>query len=70
MFALKTQVDHDDQKNPQGHCPCCGSFTHFVDGGIQKVPAKVAALTGLPEELQLWTCTECNSTISETDLFA
>ena len=71
MFAIALDSKTKLENNPRhydGYCTCCGAYATFTAAGIQKIPAKVAAATGLPESVQLWTCSECKSTIAETEL--
>ena len=45
-------------------CPSCRNLSTFTDGGIQYCPPNVAKATGLPEQIPLYHCDSCKSTIS------
>jgi ribosomal protein S27AE len=52
----------------QTYCPNCLEQTVFYANGQQHWPQAVADAHGLPAIINLWTCTRCGSTRSETDL--
>ena len=54
--------------NREGFCPTCGSHTAFIFLGVQRWPARLVELTGCPPETTLFTCAECKTTVSETDI--
>lgn len=49
-------------------CPSCGRLGNFRYGGEQRLPARVAQITGMPMSISLWHCDHCHSTLSEVDL--
>lgn len=52
----------------QAVCPNCGCKTEFHFTGEQQWPPAVAAKLGISPLVRLWTCSLCESTISENDL--
>jgi ribosomal protein L37AE/L43A len=48
-----------------GRCPSCTSLTWFRFAGSQKWPARVAEKIGQDEQVTLWTCECCGTTLSE-----
>ncbi|HRE47176.1 MAG TPA: hypothetical protein PLD47_05575 [Aggregatilineales bacterium] len=57
-------------KNKVKHavCPTCQHLGNFTFLGEQKWPPEIAAKFGLPEIIILWSCPNCNTTISDPDL--
>lgn len=49
-------------------CPSCGTTSRLVFAGEQRWPEKLAEAAGMPSVVELWTCCNCGSTISHTDL--
>ncbi len=49
-------------------CPTCWYAGHFQYSGQQRWPPTVARLHGLPAVMNLWTCPNCHSTLSEAAL--
>jgi transposase-like protein len=52
----------------EGRCPSCGKKSHFVYSGEQHWPLRVAQAAGISPVVQLWTCKNCHSTLSESNL--
>ncbi len=69
MFAKPIEsTGQENEQSCHAFCTSCGCYSEFVKAGVQRWPPRVVAMMGLPESIQLWHCTECNSTLSETDL--
>ncbi len=49
-------------------CPTCNHSGEFSLLGVQKWPPQVAEKLGLPSEIPLWSCPNCQTTISDPDL--
>ncbi len=49
----------------EGVCPTCGSYTRFDFLGEQRWPPRVAEKLGLSPVMFLWTCGNCQTTISQ-----
>ena len=66
MLHLMNDTQTHTQR--EGCCPSCGECGTFTYAGEQRWPPQVAEATGLPPVINLWSCDNCSSTISETDL--
>lgn len=51
-------------------CPTCWHTGHSQFNGQQHWPPAIVRLYDLPPMVNLWTCPNCHSTVSETDLLA
>jgi hypothetical protein len=71
MDVTNMEQEHEQETmvdNREGFCPTCGSATVFAFLGVQRWPARLVELTGCPPETYLFTCTACNTTVSDTDI--
>jgi hypothetical protein len=59
-----TQVD----QTCEGLCPSCGQYASFDYLGEQHWPMRVAEALGCSPVNHLWTCRDCQTTISEVDI--
>jgi hypothetical protein len=68
-----TNMEHEYEElniahHREGFCPTCGNPTEFIFLGVQRWPARLVELTGCPPVTVLYTCSACQSTISEADI--
>jgi hypothetical protein len=69
---MKVQMQQsEDTQRPTatqrpGVCPSCGQSTQFRLVGSQRWPQAVVEATGLGPLVNLWTCVQCRTTLTET----
>jgi len=69
--VLNMDQPHEQQEfvhNREGHCPTCGHYAEFIFLGVQRWPARLVEVLGCPPETYLFTCGQCNTTVSESDI--
>ena len=49
-----------------GLCPTCGQYTPFSFLGEQHWPPRVVEATGIGPVVHLWSCGNCQTTLTET----
>jgi len=64
----KEQTHDDDDLHFEADCPTCETHAVFEYRGKQVFPVEVAEKLGYPNEIHLWSCSNCHTTISHVDL--
>ena len=68
MWKIRDKQHEIDHSTREGHCPSCQQETIFHLLGEQRWPQRVVEDTGCPPVVLLWTCDQCQTTVSDTNI--